>query len=112
MSSSSEPYEQRRRLNEHSRSWAKRDREPWTDDEDTFLLKEWIGVEAKHRDEITISQCLERTIEACRVRCEYLRKRYGIQVFEVTHRVETTTYRGVMDDPDECWWDPTSDYYK
>lgn len=85
-------YAHRQELNRASRSWAKRDGEAWTADEDAFLHEFWIDVEARDRDEVTVSQALERTIEACRVRCEHIRKALGIQtctrVVRITVEVE------------------------
>ena len=100
---------QRRRLNEASKHWAKRDYLAWDDAEDELIMTDWIDVDPKFRDEITVSQVLERTIEACRVRAEVLRKRYDIRVFVVEERRTTTTYVGLHDDPDDQWWSP--DYY-
>lgn len=108
--SSSPDWARRKTANDISKSWAQRDGEPWSSDEDDLLLTDWIGVAASDRDEVTISQILERTIEACRVRCEHIRRRLGIQVFEVTSTTTTVTkYIGVMDDPEDQWWSP--EYY-
>lgn len=71
-------YAERRNANELSRMWAIRDGQPWTEDEDAFLVEFWIDVAPAFRDEATVSQSVERTIEACRVRCEIIRKRLGI----------------------------------
>lgn len=101
-------YAERKRRNEASQAWATRSREEWTEDEDAFLISEWIHVDASDRDEVTVSRCLERTIEACRVRCEHLRVRLGIKACE-RPRKTTRQYLGVMDDPDDQWWSP--DYY-
>jgi hypothetical protein len=97
----------RRVINERSKTWANRDGETWTRDEDDFLVEFWIDVQPTDRDEITVSQCLGRTTESCRVRCEKIRKERGWQMkFTQTTTVE---YRGLMDDPDDCFWSP--DYY-
>lgn len=101
-------YAHRQRLNNMSKEWAHRDGKSWTPDEDAFLVEFWIDVESEDRDEITVSQCLERTIESCRVRCEKIRKARGWSVVQVTQT--TTVYRGLKDDPDDAWWDP--EYYK
>jgi GNAT superfamily N-acetyltransferase len=82
-----DPYAARRLLNEASKAWATRDGQPWTSEEEDYLLAYWIEVEPQYRNEVEASQLLERTIEACRVRCEIIRKRLGIQVYEVTKRV-------------------------
>lgn len=104
-------YRQRKRRNEASKAWAKRDGEPWTEEEQDFLLNEWILIDPSDRDEVTVSQILERTIEACRVRCEIIRARLGMKVRETTTTVTTkTVYIGLHDDPDDQWWSP--DYYK
>jgi hypothetical protein len=100
-------YAERRRLNNISKAWAARDNEPWSNDEEDFLIEYWIDVHPKDRDEITVSQCLERTIEACRVRCERIRARLGVSVTVVK---TTRVYIGAHDDPDDCYWSP--DYYK
>lgn len=102
-------YAMRKRRNDESRSWATRNTEPWTDEEEQFLLDEWILVPVAARDEVVISQIVERTIESCRVRCEKIRKRLGIQVHEVTAIVVTDDYKGTHDAPDDQWWSP--DYY-
>ena len=108
-------YRERRRRNQESKRWAFKDGQPWTEDDDMFLLEFWIDVQAQDRDEVTVSQCLERTIESCRVRCEHIRKRLDIQHYtrvetKTTLTVETTRYVGAGDDPEDCWWSP--DYYK
>lgn len=107
-----DPYAERRRRNEESKSWAKRNGEPWSDDEERLLIDEWIDMPPVKRDERTISQILERTIEACRVRCEIIRARQGLTTRHVTTTTTTTRteYIGAFDDPDDCWWSP--DYYR
>lgn len=101
---------QRRRLNELSKGWAKRDGEPWSADEEDLLITDWIPFQPDERDEITISQVLERTIESCRVRCEIIRRRLGMQyTVRATTTTTTVEYRGLHDDPDDQWWSP--DYY-
>lgn len=101
-------YQERKRRNDASKRWATRDGKQWTDDEDDFLVEFWIDVHPQGRDEITVSQCLQRTIESCRVRCEKIRKERGWQVVATT-TTTTTIYRGLKDDPDDQWWSP--DYY-
>jgi hypothetical protein len=107
-------YVERKRRNDISKSWAKRDGQTWESVEDDLLIEEWIDKPVACRDEETVSRVLERTIEACRVRCEHIRARLGISV--VTYKQETTTttttthYIGAMDDPEDQWWSP--DYYK
>lgn len=100
-------YEGRRRLNVESRAHATRNKASWTDDEDQFLVREWIHVEAKVRDEFTIAACLERTIEACRVRANLLRDRLGLARHNPPKPDDT--YKGVEDDDEDRWWEP--DYY-
>lgn len=90
MSGYIDPYAARRDLNEASRFWATRNAQPWTDADEMVLLSEWILVEPSQRREVEVSQRLERTIEACRVRCELIRERLGIQVHVVTRTVITT----------------------
>lgn len=108
-----DPYRERRRRNEESKAWADHDGEPWSQDEDDFLIAEWIDIPSAARDERTISQVLGRTIEACRVRCEHIRAQYGIsnrRTVEIKMTTTTVEYRGLMDDPDDQWWSP--DYYR
>lgn len=100
-------YAARRRINEQSKAWALRDKAVWTPDEDEFLVSEWIQMPAGERDEVTISKILERTIEACRVRCEHLRKRLGISI--TCTRTTVSVYIGAEDDPEDQWW--SADYY-
>lgn len=103
-------YAARRQANAESRSWATRDREPWTEDEKDFLVEFWIDLDPSERDEVTVSKCLERTIESCRVQCEKIRKERGWS--RVTFKQTTTeiTYIGSADPDDEPrWWDPS--YY-
>lgn len=108
-------YAERKRRNDVSKSWAKRDGAAWEQVEDDLLLEEWIYKSPSERDEETVSRVLERTIEACRVRCEHIRRKLGISVVayketETTTTTTTTTrYVGALDDPDDCWWSP--DYY-
>jgi hypothetical protein len=85
-------YVGRQPRNERSKAWAKRDNQPWTNDEDEFLISEWINVNPEDRDEIAVSQILERTIEACRVRCEHIRKRGSTKV-TVTQTTTVTVVR-------------------
>lgn len=89
----------RKRLNEASRFWAARNSEPWTEEEDDFLLHEWVMLDPVSRSEVECSQLLERTIEACRVRAEHIRKRLGLQVFEVKKR----TIVEVTEVCPDCW---------
>lgn len=103
-------YAERKRLNDLSQRWARRQGKAWTAEEDELLMKEWIPYSPEDRDEITISQVCERTIEACRVRCEKLRKEHGLSLYvKQTTTTTTTTYIGACDEPDDCWWSP--DYY-
>jgi hypothetical protein len=97
----------RKAMNDASKRWAKRDGQPWHDHEDEFLIEYWIDVAAKDRDEVTVSQCLERTIEACRVRCEHIRKRMGWSI--TVTQVMTTVYIGAHDDDEDKWWETS--YY-
>lgn len=103
-------YIERQKRNNESKAWAHRDNEPWTSDEEEFLLQEWINTAPSERDERLVSQILERTIEACRVRCERIRAHMGITERVVIRQTTTTTYIGINDDPDDQWWSP--DYYK
>lgn len=104
-------YAERQRRNIESKAWAVRDGEPWEPEEDDLLLTDWILLDPAQRDERIVSQVLERTIEACRVRCERIRSRLGITVrTTTTTTTSTTAYIGLGDDPDDQWWSP--DYYK
>jgi hypothetical protein len=104
-------YAERKRRNVESRKWAHRDGEPWTEVEEELLLTDWVLLDPAQRDERLVSQVLERTIEACRVRCEHIRARLGITVrTTVTTTKTTTAYIGLGDDPADQWWSP--DYYK
>lgn len=103
-------YEERKRRNDESKSWAKRDGEPWTRAEEEVLIEYWIDMPPEVRDERTVSQVLERTIESCRARCEHVRARLGINMVIEKKVTTTTTYIGIMDDPDDQWWSPG--YYK
>lgn len=89
----------RKRLNEASRFWATRNTEPWSDGDDMYILEKWIMVDPISRSEVEVSQHLQRTIEACRVRAEIIRKRLGIQVFEVKHTVVVEATEACSD----CW---------
>lgn len=96
---SGEPYAARKRLNEASRFWATRNAEAWTDSDDMYILEMWIMRDPAARSEVEVSQKLERTIEACRARAEIIRKRLGIQVFEVTKKVVVEVNEACPD----CW---------
>lgn len=108
---SSSEYERtgRKSRNETSKVWAHRDGEVWTKAEDEVLVDYWIYKENRTtEDEVDISKLLERTIEACRVRCERLRSDLGIQSFRIT-RTETITleskpYLGLEDSPEDVYW--------
>lgn len=126
MTYSPDEYTERRLANDASRAWAANDGQPWTADEEDILVEYWINVEPRDREEEDISKLLERTIEACRVRCEIIRAR-GMRTRttettttetttrgdRVTRRVrtvtETETYRGLLDSDEDRWWDPS--YY-
>lgn len=101
-------YAERKRRNEESRRWATRNGEPWSDEEDDLLLREWILIPPASRDESTVSQIVERTIESCRVRCEKIRERLGIQEHDVV-KEKDKRYIGAADADDDQWWSP--DYY-
>lgn len=104
-----DPYKERREANQRSASWARKRYQPWSEDDDAFLLAEWIDVPGPKRDEVLISQLLERTIESCRNRCEIIRKRLGIQVCNRADEPpedEPKPYIGAEDDPEEAWWTP------
>jgi hypothetical protein len=97
--------ERRHRDNEASKRWATRDGEPWTEDEDAFILTEWIKVDPDARDEVTVSKCLERTIVACRRRAQEIRALLGLSSPCFTKKTEPT-YIGAEDDPEDQWWSP------
>lgn len=100
--------ERRHNDSEASRKWARRHTEPWSKDEDEFIVVEWIKVDPNERDEVTVSQCLERTIIACRRRAQELRALMGMSAPGFKKKVETA-YVGSMDDPEDRWW--SADYY-
>jgi hypothetical protein len=100
-------YAERRRVNEASRVFATRNKAPWTEDDDAFLLAEWIDVAPANRDEFTIAQCLERTVEACRVRTEIIRARLNMKgATPVAPKSEAYIAK---DDDEDAWWSPS--YY-
>lgn len=101
-------YQGRKRRNEESKTWARRDGQPWTKHDEDVLIAQWIDMPPEKRDERAVSRVLERTIEACRVRCEHIRARLGTNVVMERHRT-TTTYIGAYDDPSECWWAPNQE---
>lgn len=84
-------YRQRKRRNDESKAWATRDGDLWTDGEEEILLQYWIDVHPDDRDERAISQLLERTIEACRVRCEAIRAAHGLSNVRMTQTTITVT---------------------
>jgi hypothetical protein len=96
--SSEEYYKGRYQTNERSRAWAVNDGKPWSGEEDDFIWELWVHTDPAVRDEIGVSQVLERTVEACRNRAEHLR-RGGYRPPLVAHRkvtIETTvTYDDV-----------------
>lgn len=100
--------EQRRRLNEKSKPKAVRDHEPWTEDEDEFILVEWIKRNPCDRDEATIAECLGRTIIACRRRAQDVRALHGMSNPGYKKENEPK-YIGAEDDPEDQWW--SADYY-
>lgn len=62
-----------------SKSWAKRDGVVWTDEEDLYIIDEWILKSASIRDEVEVSKHLQRTLFACKRRAEYLREVLDVQ---------------------------------
>lgn len=70
---------QRRKLNDRSKAWAKRQRLAWTAEEDAVIINEWLPQPSSAaRDEVGISMRLERTVFACQGRAEELRKLLGL----------------------------------
>ncbi len=97
--------ERNKKANDLSKSWAHRDGEAWTPDDDEFLLEEWVKVEPAHRDEKTISQIMQRTIEACRVRAHFVRVAAGYEVVHIGDAPSADKpYIGAFDEPEDCWW--------
>lgn len=93
-------YEERQAANDKSRRYALRDRDPWTEEDDEFILEFWVRPGPQARDESEIARALERTIEACRNRAhklagDNLGRRYMKEV--------TTTTRTVMWTDDDEW---------
>lgn len=100
-------YRQERGIaNEQSKVHAVNDGKPWTDDDDMVLVDRWLLRSPGNRDYAGIARDLGRTIEACRVRCEKLRKVLGMT--EITRTTTTTTtYRHVEwpdDDYNHDWY--------
>jgi hypothetical protein len=69
--------EARRKLNEKSKTWATRVRDPWTEEEDRIIREEWVRVCPPNRDEMGIARRLSRTLYACQGRAENLREHEG-----------------------------------
>lgn len=70
---------QRRKLNDRSKSWATRQRQSWTPEEDAVIINEWLPYPSTaDRDEEGISRKLSRTVFACQGRAEDLRELLGL----------------------------------
>jgi len=69
----------RRKLNDKSLTWATRQRQSWTTEEDAVIINEWLPKPASaERDEVGISMRLSRSVFACQGRAEELRKLLGL----------------------------------
>ena len=105
-------YEERLRRNLESKAVAEHDREPWTVDELAFLLSEFPDAKGKPDEEMALAELLGRTIEACRQRFYDTvsgRKPSSVVRKTTTTTTTTTEYRGLYDDDEDRWWDPS--YY-
>lgn len=104
----------RERLNRNikSRDKANHFAEEWSEDEVVFLMQEFALAKSHPEEEAVVAEILGRTIEACRQK--FYQVRAGstkvVRVKETTTRTITTreTYIGYHDDPDECWWNPST----
>lgn len=94
----------RHEANERSREFAHRDRQPWTDEDDEFIDAFWIQVGPQHREEAEVAKALGRTIEACRMRAHHLINPEGIR-FVVYKKTVETVYIGLLDEPEDRWWE-------
>lgn len=87
-------YAARRRANDESMAWAINQHQPWSSDDDDVLVEYWVTTPPSIRDEVDISQALGRSIEACRCRCEIIRKRLGLGGTVVTRTVKVEVTKG------------------
>lgn len=111
----------RRDRNERTRAKAEHAGEPWSKDEDEFVL-EFLGDDFDEDELVEVAEALGRTAEATRQRRNHLvAGRVGSgPSYRVTTSTTTTTttktttheYRGALDDDEDRWWDPSSSYYK
>lgn len=101
-------HHERLARNDESRNRAEHHALPWEAEELEFLLVFFADAKGDPEAEREVAEALGRTIEACRQR--FYQTRRGqcatVEVRTTTTETTTVTYRGLMDDPDDRWWEP------